>query len=108
MQFPDKVAIEECESGSTRYGELVRLADRVRDRLRKLEVEPGDRVGICMRKSADAVALLFGIMKAGAAMFRRTRRRGLRGTHSSFITVRSRWLSSRHTWQTSYVKNSSG
>ena len=67
MQFPDKVAIEECESGSTRYGELVRLADRVRDRLRKLEVEPGDRVGICMRKSADAVALLFGIMKAGAA-----------------------------------------
>jgi len=67
VQFPDKVAIEECESGSTRYGELVRLADRVRDRLRKLEVEPGDRVGICMRKSADAVALLFGIMKAGAA-----------------------------------------
>jgi amino acid adenylation domain-containing protein len=27
----------------------------------------GDRVGICMRKSADAVASIFGIMKAGAA-----------------------------------------
>ena len=30
-------------------------------------VGPGDRVGICMRKSADAVASMFGIMKAGAA-----------------------------------------
>ena len=27
----------------------------------------GDRVGICMRKSGDAVASIFGIMKAGAA-----------------------------------------
>ena len=32
-----------------------------------LGVELGDRVGICMRKSADAVASIFGIMKAGAA-----------------------------------------
>ena len=35
--------------------------------LRQMGVEPGDRVGICMRKSADAVASIFGIMKAGAA-----------------------------------------
>jgi amino acid adenylation domain-containing protein len=66
-RFPDKVAIEECESGSIRYDELARLSDRLRDRLRKLGVKPGDRVGICLRKSADAVASLFGIMKAGAA-----------------------------------------
>jgi acyl-CoA synthetase (AMP-forming)/AMP-acid ligase II len=65
-RFPDKVAIEECESGSIRYDELARLSDRLRDRLRKLGVKPGDRVGICLRKSADAVASLFGIMKAGA------------------------------------------
>ena len=53
--------------GSIRYGELARLSDRVRDHLLQLGVEPGDRVGICMRKSADAVASIFGIMKAGAA-----------------------------------------
>ena len=33
----------------------------------RMGVGPGDRVGICMRKSADAVASIFGIMKAGAA-----------------------------------------
>src|SRR5438477_10817589 len=66
-RFPDKVAVEEAESGSIRYRELARLSDRVRDRLLQLRVEPGDRVGICMRKSGDAVASIFGIMKAGAA-----------------------------------------
>src|SRR6266487_6942261 len=66
-RFPDNVAVEESESGSIRYGELAHLSDRVRDRLRRLRVGPGDRVGICMRKSADAVASIFGIMKAGAA-----------------------------------------
>jgi amino acid adenylation domain-containing protein len=66
-RFPDKVAVEEAESGSIRYRELARLSDRVRDRLRRLQVGPGDRVGICMRKSGDAVASIFGIMKAGAA-----------------------------------------
>lgn len=66
-RFPDKVAVEESESGSIRYGELARLSDRVCDRLRQMSVDPGDRVGICLRKSADAVASLFGIMKAGAA-----------------------------------------
>ena len=38
-----------------------------RDRSHRLGIEPGDRVGICMPKSADAVASMFGIMKAGAA-----------------------------------------
>jgi amino acid adenylation domain-containing protein len=66
-RFPDRVAVEEAESGSIRYVELARLSDRVRDRLLRLGIEPGDRVGICMRKSADAVASIFGIMKGGAA-----------------------------------------
>src|SRR4029077_13100620 len=66
-RFPDNVAIEEAESGSICYGKLARLSDRVRDRLLQLRVAPGDRVGICMRKSADAIASIFGIMKAGAA-----------------------------------------
>src|SRR6266700_8255967 len=66
-RFPDNVAVEESDSGSIRYGELAHLSDRLRDRLFQLRVEPGDRVGICMRKSADAVASIFGIMKVGAA-----------------------------------------
>ena len=65
-RFSDRVAVEECESGSIRYGDLARLSNRLRDRLRKLGVQAGDRVGICLRKSADAVASLFGIMKSGA------------------------------------------
>src|SRR6516225_11771926 len=66
-RFPDKIAIEEPESGNIRYAELARLSDRLRDRLRAMGVRPGDRVGVCMRKSADAIASIFGIMKAGAA-----------------------------------------
>jgi amino acid adenylation domain-containing protein len=66
-RFPDNVAVEESEGGSIRYSQLAHLSDRVRDRLLRLRVEPRDRVGICMRKSADAVASIFGTMKAGAA-----------------------------------------
>src|SRR6266480_2218766 len=66
-RFPDNVAVEESDSGSIHYGELAHLSDRLRDRLFQLRVEPGDRVGICMRKSTDAVASIFGIIKAGAA-----------------------------------------
>ena len=66
-RFPDKIAVEEPENGSICYGDLARLSDRLRDRLREMGVGPGDRVGICMRKSTDAIASIFGIMKAGAA-----------------------------------------
>jgi amino acid adenylation domain-containing protein len=66
-KFPGKVAVEESESGSISYGDLAHLSDRLRDRLRVMGVGLGDRVGVCMRKSADAVASIFGIMKAGAA-----------------------------------------
>ncbi len=66
-RFPDRIAVEEAESGSIRYRELARLSDRLRDRLREIGVGPGDRVGICMRKSVDAVASIFGIIKAGGA-----------------------------------------
>jgi amino acid adenylation domain-containing protein len=66
-RFSNNIAVEEAETGSIRYAELARLSDRLRDRLREMGVEPGDRVGICMQKSADAVASIFGIMKAAAA-----------------------------------------
>src|SRR2546430_3065799 len=66
-RFPANVAVEEAGTGGIRYAELAGLSDRLRARLQQMGVGLGDRVGICMRKSADAVASIFGIMKAGAA-----------------------------------------
>ena len=66
-RFPEQNAIEESSEGSISYGKLWRLSIDLRDRLIHLGVCPGDRVGICLRKSADGIASMFGIMKAGAA-----------------------------------------
>jgi amino acid adenylation domain-containing protein len=58
-----------CSPGgdSITYRELDLLSNRLRDRLRASGVRPGDRVGFCVRKSIDAVATIFGILKTGAA-----------------------------------------
>jgi len=64
---PGRVAIEESDGTAITYDALHDLADRARDHLRVLGVGPGDHVGLCMTKSIDAVAAMFGIMKAGAA-----------------------------------------
>jgi len=66
-RFPEHVAVEESAEGTILYRDLDRLSDRLRDRLNHLGVRTGDRVGLCLRKSADSVAALFGTMKAGAA-----------------------------------------
>ena len=66
-RFPWRAAVEESDGDSIRYDELMHLSDRVRDRLCRMGVEPGDRVGMCLRKSADGIACIFGIMKTGAA-----------------------------------------
>jgi amino acid adenylation domain-containing protein len=64
---PDHVAVEEPGAGSITYAELAALSDAVRDRLRRLGVRPGDRVGFCLRKSIDGIATILGVLKAGAA-----------------------------------------
>lgn len=66
-QWPERTAVVEPGQGAISYRELGTLTDRVRDRLRALGVVPGDRVGIYVRKSIDAVAAIYGILKAGAA-----------------------------------------
>jgi amino acid adenylation domain-containing protein len=66
-KYPDQIAVEETDGGAITYHELHQLSDRLRDRLTYLGVRPGDRVGIYLRKSIDAVASIFGILKAGAA-----------------------------------------
>lgn len=64
---PDHVAAEHSECGALSYRELDQLSDRVRDRLRRIGVGRGDRVGVYVRKSIDSYASLLGILKTGAA-----------------------------------------
>ena len=64
---PSRVAVVEPGVGSVTYAELDELSDRVRDRLVAQGVSAGDRVGLFMRKSVDAVATILGALKAGAA-----------------------------------------
>jgi amino acid adenylation domain-containing protein len=64
---PQQTAVEEDGGGAISYQELNRLSDRLRDRLYHAGVRPGDRVGVYMQKSIDAVASIFGILKCGAA-----------------------------------------
>jgi amino acid adenylation domain-containing protein len=66
QKYPDRIAVEETDDGAITYHDLNQLSDRLRDRLIHLGVRPGDRVGIYLRKSIDAVASIFGILKAGA------------------------------------------
>jgi amino acid adenylation domain-containing protein len=64
---PDHVAVLEESGDGIAYARLEALSDRARDRLVRLGVRPGDRVGLCVPKSIDGVAAIFGILKAGAA-----------------------------------------
>jgi amino acid adenylation domain-containing protein len=66
-RWPDNVAVVEPGGGQVRYRELASLADRLRDRLVALGVRPGDRVGMYLPKSIDAVATIYGILETGAA-----------------------------------------
>ena len=67
QKCPDRIAVEGTDGGAITYHDLNQLSDRLRDQLIDLGVRPGDRVGIYLRKSIDAVASIFGILKAGAA-----------------------------------------
>ncbi|HSK75058.1 MAG TPA: amino acid adenylation domain-containing protein, partial [Thermoanaerobaculia bacterium] len=63
---PERTAVV-CGDRSLTYGELERLANRTARLLLARGVEPGDNVGICLPRSPEMVAALFGVLKAGAA-----------------------------------------
>jgi amino acid adenylation domain-containing protein len=63
---PAAVALRYADD-SLSYGELAARANRVAQRLRRLGVKRGDRVGLCAERSLELVVGLLGILKAGAA-----------------------------------------
>ena len=63
---PDAVAVS-CGASRWSYAELNRRADRLAHRLRAFGVEPETIVGVCSRRSAEAIAAMLGVLKAGAA-----------------------------------------
>jgi amino acid adenylation domain-containing protein len=66
-QWPERIAVEDLPDGRLTYRELDVLSRRVQRKLRELGVRRGDRVGIYMRKSIDALAAILGLLRAGAA-----------------------------------------
>lgn len=67
QRAPQHTAVVDPGHGEISYAELDALSDALRDRLAALGVRAGDRVGLCLRKSIDAVATIYGALKAGAA-----------------------------------------
>ncbi len=49
------------------YGELDARSAVVAAGLREIGVEPGDRVGVCLDRTAELVVTLLGVLRAGAA-----------------------------------------
>lgn len=62
---PDKIALV-SEGKRWTYLQLEEQANHVAHALTELGVKRGDRVGLCLRNSVEAVTGIFGILKAGA------------------------------------------
>ena len=63
---PDAVALSDGQDSLT-YRELDERSDSVASGLRALGVSAGDRVGVCLERTAELVVVLLGVLKAGAA-----------------------------------------
>ncbi|MDG3006015.1 amino acid adenylation domain-containing protein [Paludisphaera mucosa] len=62
---PDRPAVEDERGRSQTYADLDRAADRVAARLARWGIDRGDRVGLWLPKSLEAVAAIHGILRAG-------------------------------------------
>jgi amino acid adenylation domain-containing protein len=62
----DRPAVIEPGRDRVSYAALDRLADGVAAKLCALGVEPGDAIGLYARRSADAIAVMLGALRAGA------------------------------------------
>ncbi|MEH2059252.1 MAG: amino acid adenylation domain-containing protein [Nostoc sp.] len=64
-KYPDKAAVIYKNSAIT-YQDLDAVSSQLAWVLKRSGVEKGDRIGIYLNKSIEAVAAIFGILKAGA------------------------------------------
>lgn len=64
---PDHVAVEDEQGRSLCYRLLARGADRLATRLARWGVSRGDRVGLWIPKSLEAVTAIHGVLRSGAA-----------------------------------------
>lgn len=65
-RYPDRLAVNDDEKETT-YGQLEATSNRLAHLLIANGVQRGDRVGLYLEKSLDAVVGIYGILKAGAA-----------------------------------------
>jgi amino acid adenylation domain-containing protein len=65
LRFPNKTALV-CAGQRLTYAEVDDMANRLANALLENGVRRGDRVGICLVNSIEAVIGMFGILKAGA------------------------------------------
>lgn len=65
--WPDGVAVEDQQGALLTYAELNRQADRLATRLSRWGVGRGDRVGLMLPKSREAVVAIHAIHRTGAA-----------------------------------------
>ncbi|WP_208607355.1 amino acid adenylation domain-containing protein [Streptomyces curacoi] len=63
---PGRVALS-TPAGPVSYGDLDARSDRLAERLARLGVRPGVLVGLCARRSTEAIVGMLGILKAGGA-----------------------------------------
>ena len=63
---PDRTALVFGDR-SLSFLELDRRANRIAHTLREMGAGPGRRVGVCLERSADMVAVLLAVLKSGAA-----------------------------------------
>jgi amino acid adenylation domain-containing protein len=63
---PERTALRACAT-TLSYAELDTRATRLAQALRSRGVGRGQRVGLCLERSADMLAAVLGILKAGAA-----------------------------------------
>jgi amino acid adenylation domain-containing protein len=66
-RWPERAAVEAEDGRSLTYAELDHAADRLDARLARYGIGRGDRVGLMLPKSPEAVAAIHGILRSGAA-----------------------------------------
>lgn len=64
---PDRAAVEDEWGRRLSYAQLLHGADRLATRLARFGVDRGDRVGLWLPKSLEAVTAVHGILRTGAS-----------------------------------------